>query len=318
VRYISCYAAAIGFSLAVASSGICGDASELRLKDDFELSDFAPEGGLYYKKNFEQGAGSVEFQSRDVREGKGALSLAIEALCPENDGDCSERAEVWERKKVLARYHAPVWYAFSMKLLEPIPADDHRYLLAQWKREMTSEAEKPYSPFMALRLDKGKLVVTVETDEVEATEIGTPERPLGCKPGETLVNNRPHERQTRALVAWEAAMDTSTWRFYNGCTRAIGVTHASGWMDFVFHIRTGPTGGGLIEIIANGQRVATVAGHIGHEGKGLGDKQYFKFGPYRSGHDGRWTVLYDRFRRGPSCSDVAPEGICASLASAGQ
>ena len=311
--------------LAIAGPALAADATQVRLRDDFELGKFDPAGGLYYKENFEQSAGTVRFESEDVRSGKGALALTLKSLCPADDEGCSERAEVWERPEVLVPYDAPVWYGFSMKLADPIPEDDHRYLMAQWKRQMTSEAEKGYSPFLALRLDKGKLTVTVETDEVKVEPLGTPERPTSCKQGETLVNDRPHDGQTRALVAWEAGMELSAWRYFNGCTSDITVTYheglpaaASGWIDFAFFIQTGPRGGGLVEIIANGKRIATAEGHIGHAGPGLLDRQYFKFGPYRAGRAGEWTVLYDNFRRGPKCSDVTDAPVCSSFSVAGQ
>ena len=288
------------------------------LADDFEGQDFDPKGGLYYKKNFEQSAGTVRFISTEARQGKQALALSIRPLCPVGAGDCSERAEVWEKKNVLVPYGEEVWYAFSMKLAAPIPRDDHRYLMAQWKRQITPAARKSYSPFLALRLDKGKIVVTVETDEVKAEPLGTPERPDRCKPGETLVNNRPHDRQTRALVAWQTDMAVTTWRYQNACTSDIlvkpyreGLPAAeTGWIDFVFAIRTGPRGNGRIAIAANGRPVALVTGRIGHEGVGLGDDMYFKFGPYRAGQDSVWTVLYDRFRRGARCSDVTAGAVC--------
>lgn len=317
---IATLAAGLMFGL----SALAADTAQLKLEDDFEAQDFAPAGGLFYKDNFEQSAGTIKFETGDVREGKGALALGLKALCGAASG-CSERAEVWERPEVLAPYDAPVWYGFSMKLTDPVPEDDHRYVMAQWKREMTSEAEKGYSPFLAIRLDKGKLTVTVETDEVPIHPLGTPELPATCKPGEALVNNRPHDGQTRALIAWEDDMELSAWRYFNGCTSAITVTRhgalpaaKSGWIDFAFYVQTGPEGGGLIEVLANGERVATAEGHIGHQGKGLGDKQYFKFGPYRAGRDGDWTVLYDRFRRGPKCSDVTDSPVCAAIAVAGR
>ena len=288
------------------------------LADDFEGQDFDPDGGLYYKKNFEQSAGTVRFVSSDARQGRQALALSIRPLCPVGAGDCSERAEVWEKKKVLVPYGEAVWYAFSMKLADPIPQDDHRYLMAQWKRQITAAAQKSYSPFLALRLDKGKIVITVETDEVKVEPLGTPERPERCKAGETLVANRPHDRQTRALVAWQSDMAVTAWRYQNACTRDILVktyghnlpSAESGWIDFVFAVRTGPHGNGRIAIAANGQPVALVTGHIGHDGVGLGAAMYFKFGPYRAGQDSVWTVLYDRFRRGARCSDVTAGAVC--------
>ena len=44
------------------------------LADGFENSDFAQSGGLYYKNNAEQDAGTVEFQAK-WRSGMGALNL---------------------------------------------------------------------------------------------------------------------------------------------------------------------------------------------------------------------------------------------------
>lgn len=65
--------------------------------DDFEGSDFSPSGGLYYRRNFEQSAGSVEFQSDVTFKGNGALKLSVKPLCPEARKNCSERAEIWEK-----------------------------------------------------------------------------------------------------------------------------------------------------------------------------------------------------------------------------
>jgi len=48
----------------------------------------------------------------------------------------------------------------------------------------------------------------------------------------------------------------------------------------------------------------TVKGCIGHSEKGLGQYQYFKFGPYRANHDNVWTMYYDEFRRSLNCVDV--------------
>lgn len=309
-------AAAALLSLA-AGHGMADDRAALRLADDFELGDFAPDGGLYYKNNFEQSAGTVTFQSDDVRNGKGALKLAIEPICPDHDG-CSERAEVWERPEVLARYDSPVWYGFSMKLADPVPQDDHRYVMAQWKREIIPGAEKSYSPFFALRLDKGRLIFTIDSDSLDVVPLGSEGRESGCLPGEAPVNDRKKYGQTRALAAYEASMPLTDWRYVDGCTSDLEVIrHApglpraeSGWIDFAFMIQTGPNGDGRIEILANDRWIATVKGRIGHQGDGLGDNQYFKFGPYRAANETGWTVLYDRFRRGPTCEDVASPKAC--------
>ncbi|VAV96483.1 FIG01074908: hypothetical protein [hydrothermal vent metagenome] len=288
--------------------------------DEFELKDFDPAGGLYYKMNREQSTGIVEFQSRDVRFGKGALSLTVQPFCKPGEDECSERAEVWMDKKTHAAYEEPVWYAFSVKLADPVPTAIHRYVMAQWKRRILVGAKTPYSPFLALRLNKGKFVFTVETDRLDVQPIGEGARKEGCLPGETWVLDREDDKQTRALISKQADMEWGDWRHFNGCTSEIkavqhtdGLPKASdGWADFAFFVKTGPTGNGRIEIFANGVHVTTVTGKIGHRGAGLGDNQYFKFGPYRAGKSDNWTVIYDRFRRGPKCTDVTDKATCST------
>ena len=316
IRYL---ATALVLCLATAPAA-AGDNAALRLADDFELGDFAADGGLYYKDNFEQTAGTVTFQSDDVRNGTGALGLTVVPNCPAGGG-CSERAEIWERPEVLAPYDSPVWYGFSMKLADPVPSDDHRYVMAQWKRQIIPGAEKDYSPFFALRLDKGRLVLTIDSDSLNVVPLGTDGREAECLPGEAPVNDRDDYSQTRVLAAFEEGMPVADWRYVNGCTSDIEIIrHApglpaadSGWIDFAFMIQTGPEGGGRIEILANERWIATVKGHIGHQGEGLGDNQYFKFGPYRAAHETEWTVLYDRFRRGPACEDVVSVKACSMV-----
>jgi hypothetical protein len=284
------------------------------LIDGFEASDFAPEGGLYYKNNFEQSAGTVEFQGGTVRTGKGALKLSVKPICPASDEGCSERAEIWERSKLRAPYDQGMWFGFAVKFADPVPQDDHRYLIAQWKREIDDGATGDFSPFFALRLNEGKLFATVETNLQDARDGAVP-----CKNGDAAVWLRPETNQTRALVAadmsWHARIDPR----FSACTDKIKVTPrggtlplpSSGWIDFAVYALPGPDGGGHIELFANGQWVMTVKGTIGHADKGLGANQYFKFGPYRAGGEGTWTMYYDDFRRSPECKDVlVPASAC--------
>lgn len=294
------------------------NAGGLVLKDDFEAGGFSPQGGLFYKDGAEQRAGRVIFQNRNVLSGRGALTLGISPSCKPPTEECSERAEVWEKPAVLARYDQTVWYGFALFMEDPLPQDDGRYVMAQWKREIIPGADGDYSPFMALRLYQGRLGVTIETDIVEAFPIGGPARPNGCLPGEARALNRPAARQTRALVAIEAAATPESYPdYFDSCAPGITVTrHADlppaqkGWIDFVFRSQPGPAGGGHVEIIADGVRIATVKGHIGHSGPGLDQNQYFKFGPYRAPHPNDWSVSFDDFRRGPRCADVIRVGQC--------
>ncbi|WP_412535313.1 polysaccharide lyase [Mesorhizobium sp. BAC0120] len=309
------------------------------LFDGFDGSDFSPAGGLYYRENFEQSAGTVEFQKAVKLSGAGALKLSVKALCPTDDDGCSERAEIWEKTALRVPYDQGVWYGFAVKFGDPIPIDDHRYLIAQWKREIIPGAEGDFSPFLALRLRNGKLFATVETNYVAPDASAQTEDSssccggkmqlspqhasaqtdeAGCPEGAAPVWFRPETNQMRALVATDSAWTAEDNDLYHGCTKAIRVIDhgnklplpSSGWIDFEVFTKPGPDGTGRIEIFANDKPVVTVEGHIGHADHGLGNNQYFKFGPYRAGHSDDWTLYYDHFRRSPHCADVLSEGSC--------
>lgn len=297
------------------------DNEKLILKEDFEGTDFSPEGGLYYKMNKEQGAGRYQFQSEVVRSGKQAIDLWVHPQCTQQGGLCSERAEIWERPEVLVPYGEPVWYAFSMNMAKPIPNVRHRFVMAQWKRQIDPGADGDYSPLLALRLIEGKLAVTVDTDTGNYEAVGIEERIAGCLKGEAAAGTPDDYNQFRALVAIEPGGRAAPALGFAGCTPDLKVTPrggvlpalASGWIDFAFLVKPGPSGDGRIEILANGDWIATVTGKIGHEGPGLGPNMYFKFGPYRAGDDDIWRIYYDVFRRGPNCTDVAPAEVCSKL-----
>ncbi len=288
------------------------------LVDGFEGTDFADEGGLYYKENFEQSAGSVEFQTAVARNGGGALKLTVNPLCKTSGDECSERAEIWEKTELRVPYDQGVWYGFAVKFGDPVPSDDHRYLIAQWKREIDEGAVGDFSPFLALRLNKGKLFATVETNfHAGAPGIG-PGKGGTCAEGTTPVWLRPDTNQMRALVATSADWAQDNSALFQSRTDKIMVTDrgnkipdpGSGWIDFAIYTKPGPGGDGHIEVFANDKWVVTVKGHIGHADKGLGQNQYFKFGPYRAGHEGEWTLYYDDFRRSPRCADVLKGAPC--------
>ena len=298
--------------LACAAPAAAADWTKV-LVDGFDGRDFAEEGGLYYRENFEQSAGTVEFQSEVKRSGAGALKLSVKPVCPAAEADgCSERAEIWEKTELRVPYDQGVWYGFAVKFADPVPQDDHRYLIAQWKREIDPGADGDFSPFLALRLRNGKLFATVETNFI------APENGSGCAADGVPVWLRPETNQMRALVATEDGWTKEDGELYADCTTAIKVeSHgnalpapSSGWIDFAIYTKPGPDGSGRIELFANGKPIVTVSGHIGHADKGLGANQYFKFGPYRAAHTNEWTVYYDDFRRSPRCEDVLKDGAC--------
>lgn len=287
------------------------------LADGFDGADFAPDGGLYYKQNFEQSAGTVAFQGDVKLHGAGALKLSVKARCPADEEGCSERAEVWEKPDLWSPYNQGMWYGFAMKFGDSIPQDDHRYLVAQWKREILPGAQGDFSPFLALRLRKGRLFATVEGNYIAPDPVKAAASGKGCPEGATRVWFRPESNQMRALVATDAAWTSEDDDLYQGCTTAIELTEhgklplpSSGWIDFAIYSRPGPDGTGHIEIFANDKPVVTIRGHIGHADNGLGTTQYFKFGPYRAAHADDWVMYYDDFRRSPYCADVLEEGSC--------
>ncbi len=291
-----------------------------KLFDGFDGEDFSTEGGLYYRMNDEQKAGTYVFQNEVKRAGDGALKLSVRSQCAKEDNLCSERAEIWEKTPLRVPYNEPVWFGFAMKLADPVPQNDHRYLMAQWKREVGPEAEGDFSPFLALRLDRGKMFFSVETNYVE----GGP-RPINdvaghCPEGSTPVWFRPETNQMRALAASGSDWNTEDGATFPSCTDKISVVQhnplpkaSTDWIDFAVFSHPDPNGDGRIEIFANSVWVATVKGHIGHGDAGLGKNQYFKFGPYRAGSSDTWTVYYDDFRRSPDCIDVLKDAKACSI-----
>ena len=124
----------------------------------------------------------------------------------------------------------------------------------------------------------------------------------------------------RALVATDPHWEQHDARLFKAHTDRITVfdrgnglpAPQSGWIDFAVMTRPGPNGTGHIELFANGRPIVTAKGYIGHNDRGLGENQYFKFGPYRAAGEGEWTLYYDDFRRSPDCIDVLrDEKACA-------
>jgi hypothetical protein len=296
------------------------DTAATVLRDGFEGADFAPEGGLYYRLNDEQAAGTVEFQGDQVRNGKGALRLSVRAMCAADAEGCSERAEIWEKTPLRVPYETGVWFAFAVRFAEPVPQDDHRYLIAQWKREIGPEAKGDFSPYLAFRMTNGKLFLTAETNYFDPAVPPGPPGIATCPAGQTPVWLRPETNQLRLFLVGQEDFGAADDDRFTACTDRVTVTRRggalpdprSGWIDFAVYSRPGPDGDGRLEVFANGAWVISVAGHIGHGDHGLGENQYFKFGPYRDGATDPWTLYYDDFVRSPACTDVLPAATCTA------
>ena len=78
-------------------------------------------------------------------------------------------------------------------------SDDHRYLIAQWKREIDPGAEGDFSPFLALRMRQGKLFATVETNYLPPVGNDGKSGPAGCQAdaGLAATGNQPDARAGR-------------------------------------------------------------------------------------------------------------------------
>jgi hypothetical protein len=207
-----------------AAAAQTADPGQEVLHDGFDGKDFSPDGHLYYRDNAEQRAGSYEFQSDVTFSGSGALKLSVKPLCAEGKKNCSERAEIWERTKHRVPYDQGVWYGFAVKFGDPIPSGDHRYLIAQWKREIGPNAQGDFSPFLALRLNNGKLFATVETNYVAPPKGAANSKTTSCGEGKTPVWYRPDTNQMRALLATDADWTPEDGAGFKDCTDAITIT----------------------------------------------------------------------------------------------
>ncbi len=315
---IALLAAAIALpSLTYAQSADEPPIYERRLFDGFEGTDFAPEGGLYYRENFEQSAGRYEFQSAVKRTGNGGLKLSIVPNCPADHDGCSERAEIWERPscgcpttKGLVRLLGKVRRSGA----ERRPPLSHRAVEARDRSRCRGRLQPlpgaAHEFWKALRHGRNQ-----PSPPVSAGLDGVPAR---CAPGQAPVWLRPEVNQMRMLVATDGNWKPEDGSLFNACTDGITITNhgnplpdpRSGWIDFVVFTKPGPDGSGHIVLFANGQPIITVKGHVGHADKGLGENQYFKFGPYRAADTTDWTLYYDDFRRSPRCEDVLTNGSC--------
>jgi len=281
----------------------------VKLVDGFDGSGFSLAGGLYYRMSLVK------------RSGSGALELTVRSHCLPTETLCSERAEIWEKTRLRVPYTTPVWYGFAVKFADPVPQDDHRYLIAQWKREIGPGTVGDFSPFLAFRLNKGKLFITTETNYQPGVPATMTDGALGCPAGMTRTWLRPDVNQMRSLVIGDDRWSKDDGGEFTSCTDKVTViSHgnplpdpASGWIDFAVRSQPGPDGDGHVEIFANGKWIVTIKGFIGHKDKGLGKNQYFKFGPYRDGAPDPWTLYYDDFRRSPDCMDVLGDKAACAL-----
>ena len=242
----------------------------------------------------------------------------MKPLCAAEDDGCSERAEIWERTELRVPYDQGVWYGFAVKFADPIPTDDHRYLIAQWKREIDPGAEGDFSPFLALRVRNGKLFATVETNYIAPGRQRRAKRRqrLQGRGGAGLVQtgDQPdagaggdrrglERRRQRPLPRLHHAITVDRPR-QQAAAAVVG-------MDRLRDLHKAGAGRPRpYRDLANGKPIVTVKGQSAMPTRAWQEPVFqVRSVPGRS-HTTDWTLYYDDFRRSPRCADVMGESQC--------
>jgi hypothetical protein len=231
--------------------------------------------------------------------------------------DESERAELREDKKQSPTFGDDTYYGFSMLIgrASAPEADFNRMVVGQWKGDRND------SPFLSLRMTGGFFHITLAvTADRKPPALFAPK---DCKVLLAFAAARPpntdhplkltHSTQCESRLNYDEnqgqpapTQPLLTIERFAYLPDPFGIDGHGVWIDLIFHIKGGPSG--VVEVWANGVRVAKATGWIGfHDIDKPGrDKQYFKFGPYRD-PAGYSTVLYlDNLSRGGSKEEVDP------------
>lgn len=183
------------------------------------------------------------------------------------------------KKAHLFAHHAPGphverWWGFSMYLpSDGMQADAKGEILVQWHGVPDFDLGEGYrNPIMTIGQRDGNLVTSFKYDERRVTPDG--------------------------------------WRDWDSTTTQLGPTPLDRWIDFVFHVQWGPTGGGFVEVWMDGEQVVDE-----HDVKiGFNDEfgPYAGFGIYKwpgdSEHERR-VIYFDEIRAATgdaTFEDVAP------------
>ena len=192
----------------------------------------------------------------------------------ENAGtsNTSKKAHLWATRAPNTQVER--WWGFSMYFpSDGMQADSKGEILVQWHGVPDFDLGEGYrNPIMTIGQRDGNLATSFKYDEREVT---------------------PDE-----------------WRDWDYTTTQLGPTPYDRWIDFVFHVKWGPTGGGSVEVWMDGKKVVDE-----HDVKvGFNDKSgpYVGFGIYKwpgdSDHERR-VIYYDEIRKGDenaTFEDVAP------------
>lgn len=226
--------------------------------------------------------------------------------------DDVERAELWENKHFAPRFGEEAWYGFSMWIDNTSApyGDFHRVVLGQWKETHASNAEVDYSPFLAQRLTGGFYHITLDVDaRARMNDDGEPKTCrillafMGGPPSSVdpeLDLKRPVQCETRNHRSNLDLIPSETIQIDR---KAYLPRPFDRWTDIIFRVKGGEDG--IVQVWADGVLIAIARGWIGHKAA-VGNKQYFKFGPYRDPAPNPFLVYLDNLARGNSKDYVDP------------
>jgi hypothetical protein len=227
--------------------------------------------------------------------------------------DDLERAELWEEKDQSPKFGEgqALYYGFSMWVDgKSVPNGDfNRLVLGQWKAACKTECDG--SPFLAQRLTGRFYHITLDVDAV--VDKGGAQGPTTCKILLAFSKDPPSKFE-KPLKLDRPAQCESRLQWQMNALKPVDQIEITrerylpnpldNWTDLVFRVEGGKTGG-VFQVWAQGQLIATAKGWIGHH-ISEGMKQYFKFGPYRDPAGYGFTVYLDNLAIGQSYDEVDP------------
>ncbi|MFW5866980.1 MAG: polysaccharide lyase [Armatimonadota bacterium] len=259
-----------------------GDRDNLLWEDSFESGGWrAAKGGVISECGNTDGPiwhqaqmqGEYSGQVADEPARAGDHSMRFEWR-RENSGESntSKKAHLWAPMAPEPRVER--WWGFSMYIpADGGQADSKGEILVQWHGVPDFDLGEGYrNPIMTVGQREGNLVTSFKYDDREVTPDG--------------------------------------FRDWDYTTTQLGPTPYDRWIDFVFHVRWAPTGGGFVEVWMDGEKVVDE-----HDVKvGFNDEfgPYTGFGIYKwpgaSDHERR-VIYFDEIRKGnenATFEDVAP------------
>jgi len=148
-----------------------------KIYDGFEEKELS---NIWSRRRFEKRA--IEIQSKKFRKGKSAVKIILRT--GDKKEKCvgcktSERDELLEKDYLWITQNQPYSYSFSLFLPKNFPIVPTRLVLAQWKQREGKNKVKVNNPLIALRFEKKKLRVTLQTTKEKEILFATKEEIRG-------------------------------------------------------------------------------------------------------------------------------------------